>query len=550
MSRQSVHSRRFVPLLVIALVASALATNVGAAPTQNDAGSGGDAGDSFDSATPVTFPGAFTGRVDRYNDDTDDYYRFFLDAGASLTLTLVAQGATLAQPAEILDPNGVLVDAGLPGLGSLHRNLVRLEVQHALVAGEYRLHVAASLPVASTRYDYSVCAEPCVDDVPQSDAGSGGDAGDALAEATRVEPSGRYYGYLVGSGVDDDDYYKFRVEQGESINVEIKGVLQTGSLVAGDNQRRLSFQLQSPQGVLLDTPNTNNGDARVTLVRAPVAGDYVLRVTAEHGFSGSYGFCFLPPACPDFGIRPTDLIFGGALRHADVSVLLVPPAHGDLGNPFGPTVTQYLDTTLAAMHKWEDAMDRFADDYPQYAYLREITIDVEIFDEANPVDPAGYDVIITYAPYTGPLFRGIAGQDPSLQSRIDELGYGNDVHDGGRRIVLSLFASSPRAGQMEPDYPELSDLYTVTLHEFAHTFGLGHTATWTHEHGADLMNSPATFVYGDGSAVLDGEERTPFGCISTINLYGMAVLYRWIPSGQWVGSGGSVWSPLPYALYC
>jgi hypothetical protein len=70
--------------------------------------------------------------------------------------------------------------------------------------------------------------------------------------------------------------------------------------------------------------------------------------------------------------------------------------------------------------------------------------------------------------------------------------------------------------------------------------------------GPDLMNSPATFVYGDGFAAGDGGERTPKGCLSSINLYGMAVLYRWIPGGTWVGSGGSVPLPahIPYELYC
>lgn len=78
------------------------------------------------------------------------------------------------------------------------------------------------------------------------------------------------------------------------------------------------------------------------------------------------------------------------------------------------------------------------------------------------------------------------------------------------------------------------------------------TGAWTKKHGADLMNSPATFVFGDGSAVGDGGERTPAGCITSLNLYGLALLYRWVPGGTWQGSTGDYVLPkgMPYKLYC
>ena len=391
----------------------------------------------------------------------------------------------------------------------------------------------------------------------QRDAGTRGDAGDSMAGATRVTPSGPYIGYLAGDADDPEDWFKFHVEMGSEINIAIAAGIFTGTVFSGvdDNMLRLSFQLISPHGVLLDTPNTNQGDARVTTLAAPVTGDYYLRVTSEYGFTGDYGLCFLPPACPDFGVLPQDFFAGGSLRHTETSVLLVPPMHGDLGNPNGPTVTDYLDATVAGIRKWEPVIDQFARDYPEYAYLRQINVEIEIFDRANPVDPAGYDMIVGYVPYSGPVFRGVAfAGTPVAQQLFDMWGLGDSAHFSGRLIALSLLANSPRAGQLEPDYPEVNDLYTVTLHEFAHAFGLGHTQTWTKRYGADLMNSPATFVYGDGNAVGDGGERTPPGCVSSLALYGLARIYEWIPWGDpsFGAKQGFVDLPpgVPYRLYC
>ena len=389
----------------------------------------------------------------------------------------------------------------------------------------------------------------------RGDAGTRGDAGDTMAAATRVDPAGPYLGHLVGDAEDPEDWYKFDVAMGAEINIEIAAGFLTGTTFSGgdDNLARLTFQLVSPQGLLLDTPNTNQGDSRVTLLAAPVAGDYFLRVTNEQGFTGDYALCFRPPACPDFGVLPQAFFAGGSLRHTDTHVLLVPPAHGDLGNPNGPTALDYLDATLRGIRAWEPVMDRFATDHPEYAYLRNITVEVEIFDRANPVDPAGYDMVIGYVPYSGPAFRGVAfAGSPVTQNLFDAWGLGDAAHFSGRAIALSLLANSPRAGQLAPDYPEVNDLYTVTLHEFAHAFGLGHTQTWTKKYGADLMNSPATFVFGDGSALGDGGERTPAGCISSLNLYGLAILYRWEPRGVWQASVGDYVLPkgMPYKLYC
>jgi hypothetical protein len=367
--------------------------------------------------------------------------------------------------------------------------------------------------------------------------------GATFETATPVTPLGLYHSNLpFGS----DHYYRFHAEMGEPINIEIRPfcntqncpVLTAGSIGTGEAFLRMSFRLLSPDGVLLDTPNSNVADSRVMVAAAPVTGEYRFQVTSNiGGFSGPYSFCFLvpPPAehpCPDYGIHPMGVIFGGPMAGAfDTKVLLVPPPHGDLGNPNGPTVLDYLDAAISGIREWEWALSEFAKDYPEYSYLDDISVHIEIFDGLQ--DFSNYDIVITYVP-GGPLFRGAA----------------TTCTNPPRCIVLSLFSSSPRAGQVEPGFPTYNDLEAVTKHEFAHVWGLGHTLTWTEEFGPDLMNSPASFVYGDGSAVGEGPVDSPKQCISSLNLYGMARIFASDFVFDPINPEFSLPGHIPYEWYC
>lgn len=254
------------------------------------------------------------------------------------------------------------------------------------------------------------------------------------------------------------------------------------------------------------------------------------------------------------GLQPVEMTFGGSLRHPLTRVLLVPPTHGDLGSPgntsrSGPA---YLQATLEGILSWELAIEEFVAEYPEFGHLDNVTVQIEIFDGEVPAT-AGYDVIVGYAESGGGAFRGVAifgGVD--TQRPIDQAGLGDLVHYANRYILLSLFSNSPRAGQEIPDYPETHEVRGVTMHEFAHTWGLGHSTTWTPGCGDDLMNSPYAHVYGDGDPLGDGGERSPEMCISSLDLYGLAHLYRWLPNGTWQTSQSSVSLPdsMVYKEYC
>lgn len=379
----------------------------------------------------------------------------------------------------------------------------------------------------------------------QNDASSGGDAGNTRLAATRVTPFGTYSAHLAGSSQGDpEDWFKFAVALGAPINIEVR-IFQTGVLLPGDyGMYRTQAQLQDPNGVLLDTPLSNPGDSRVAFVAAPLAGDYYLRIHGQNGFRGNYEFCFATGtyACPPnpMGVYGQGTLSDGSPRNKVVRVLLVPPVHGDLGNPLGPTALDYLDATLEGIHEWERAIDLFVAKYPTYAYLDQVDVQIELFDLQAPAG-VRYDVDIVYVPTGSHIFRGFASTGSDSTPILAD-----------RHIALSTFSASPRAGQLVADYPEYNDLHAVTMHEFAHTFGLSHTATWTSQYGPDLMNSPATFVYGDGLPVYDGGERTPRQCVSSLNLYVLAQTFAWIPDGSWRSIRGwwNLPSSIPYELFC
>ena len=415
---------------------------------------------------------------------------------------------------------------------------------------------ALGLALATAMLGSALALTPAAGAPRQNDAGSKADAGNSFEEATALKPDGYYEGRLDAKAGDSNDYFKFSLKEGQSVSVLIQFSAATVDPVT----------LLDPNGAVIDVGTKVQGNGvtasngftseigtvRLAVHRAVVAGDYRLRIQSDRYELSAYGMCFMN--CEEPVAAPIELIFGGSLETADARVLMVPPSHGDLGNPTGPTVADYLDATLSGLERWRKALKEFAQDYPRFSYLKEVSFHVEVFDGAKPVDPVGYDVILGYVA-AGPAFRGVAGDTGTkdfVNSILETVGVRDETRYSGRVIALSLFGSSPRAGQVAWDFPEVNDLEIVTAHEFGHTFGLGHTRTWHPKLGPDLMNSPAPFIYGDGQTIGAGRERTKMKCLTSLDLYGMAVLYRWIPDGEFQPSSGSVSLPkgIPYRWYC
>lgn len=163
--------------------------------SQDDAGSGGDAGDTFGAATTIASAnGTYTGFVK--DDDVDDYYKLNVTAGQTLSvkvtpaITLGAElwlfdGTTMTEKAYTWGWEGEIIETSWTTNSEQPTYLfyMRVKAGSPLGAGTYGTYtVNVSL----------IC---------QDDAGSEGDAGDTLATATEIA-TGTYSGFLK-----DDDVY-------------------------------------------------------------------------------------------------------------------------------------------------------------------------------------------------------------------------------------------------------------------------------------------------------------------------------------------------------
>jgi len=179
--------------------------------TQNDANSGGDAGDNFDNATVIA-TGTFYGSLP--SDDNDDFYRVYINQNRHATITLSGDNETdfdlhlyapdrnIIQSSQNNDSNE-FIEIDILNYGYW---FVRIEKYNLTSHGNYSLFILTSA-ITSTNPT-----------LMQNDANSGGDAGNTFFTATTIR-RGRSYGMLVD--FDFYDYYKIDLITGDIISVHM-----------------------------------------------------------------------------------------------------------------------------------------------------------------------------------------------------------------------------------------------------------------------------------------------------------------------------------------
>jgi len=169
---------------------------------QNDIGYNVDAGDTRSRANyiyvgePVD-DGPGKGRIgylDPDDDDFDDWYRFSVCEGQSITASL---NSIEDYDFELANTDGDPVANGYI----------------AIETGWHYIHIFADGGDGADEYEVMITLGG------QNDAGTGDDAGDIIGQATQIDP-GSYCGYLDSN--DQEDWYSFDVNVGEGIFVTVE----------------------------------------------------------------------------------------------------------------------------------------------------------------------------------------------------------------------------------------------------------------------------------------------------------------------------------------
>ncbi len=235
---------------------------------QNDAGSGQDAGSSYQKAIPIS-TGTITGLLKA--GDNDDYYSISLEEGQLITLQLISPG-NASYNLSLLNPN-----RSSRGSSTTQGNVKTLDYV-ANSSGSWYIKISRS----SGEGEYQLL----VDIQNQDDAGSGQDAGDSYQEAIPIS-SGTFTGLLKAG--DNADYYSISLQKGQQISLEFTIPGNASYNLSLLNPHHSSRGSSTAQGdtKTLDYVADSTGTWYIKVSRSSGEGEYQLSVDDfTSGFEG------------------------------------------------------------------------------------------------------------------------------------------------------------------------------------------------------------------------------------------------------------------------
>jgi hypothetical protein len=230
--------------------------------TQNDMGTGTDAGNSLGAATTIQ-AGSGTGYLD--STDTDDYYKVSVSSGQTISVSMTPPSGSDFD-LKLYDPNQSQVASS--SLGGSQTDTVTYT---AIFSGYY--YICVNLWSGSSIYSMTVTV---TGGTTQNDANSGQDAGNSFAQALAIG-AGSYTGFV--DSTDTDDYYKVNLSSGQTIEVYLTP--PSGS--------DFDLYLYDPNQTLLDSSTLSGSQTDTVSYVAITSGGYYVRVKRWSG-SGVYLF--------------------------------------------------------------------------------------------------------------------------------------------------------------------------------------------------------------------------------------------------------------------
>ena len=171
--------------------------------TQNDAGSGIDAGDRITKALAIKPGGSFLGEMGGI--DEEDWYRFDIPPGYILKLSFTPKKSSEAMKFSLrsFERSEVWYSGVIPP----GETKLKQVMMNNSSGGTYYLEAY----YGSGQYGFEIFIEA------QNDAASGTDAGDKMAEALKIMPGRSYSGEL--GGYDENDWYRFDIPPGSILKM-------------------------------------------------------------------------------------------------------------------------------------------------------------------------------------------------------------------------------------------------------------------------------------------------------------------------------------------
>jgi hypothetical protein len=173
--------------------------------TQNDGGSGTDAGDRMTKALNIKPGRSYFGELGGF--DENDWYRFDIPDGHILRLAFMPNES--AEPLKFSLRSFERSEIWYSGVVAPGAKRPKRVMMNNSSGGTYYLEAS----YGSGQYAFEIFVEN------QNDAGSQTDAGDKISEALKVEPGRSYSGEL--GGYDDTDWYRFDIRPGSILKIAL-----------------------------------------------------------------------------------------------------------------------------------------------------------------------------------------------------------------------------------------------------------------------------------------------------------------------------------------